>query len=89
MNVSRTSTKIMPNDLERKMIYDTYDLLLAGKSEADLIDYINNYEDNHIGQAVKRIVKLNISKHFANKNPPHRVEPIARDEKNYSEPIIS
>lgn len=69
LNVSRTSTKIMPNDLERKMIYDTYDLLLAGKSEAALIDYVNNYEDNHIGQAVKRIVKLNISKHFENKIP--------------------
>lgn len=69
LNVSRTSTKIMQNDMERKMIYDTYDLLLAGKSEAALIDYVNNYEDNHIGQAVKRIVKLSISKHFENKIP--------------------
>ncbi len=69
LKTSRKNAAIIPNDMERKMIYDTYDLLLAGKSEADLIDYVRNYESNHIGQAVKRIVKLNISKHFANKNP--------------------
>lgn len=73
LNVSRTSTKIMLNDLERKMIYDTYDLLLAGKSEADLIDYVRNYEsnheNNHIKQGVKILVISYIVKHFENKIP--------------------
>lgn len=69
MSLSRKNTVIIPNDMERKMIYDTYDLLVTGKSEADLIDHVRNYESNHIGQGVKILVISHIVKHFANKNP--------------------
>ena len=69
LKTSRKNTAIIPNDMERKMIYDTYDLLLVGKSEADLIDYVRNYESNHIGQGMKILVRSHIVKHFANKNP--------------------
>lgn len=69
LNASRKNATIIPNDSERKMIYDTYDLLLLGKSEADLIEYVRNYESNHIGQGMKILVISHIVKNFELQKP--------------------